>query len=137
MSIEILMPALSPTMTEGNLTKWLVTEGQEVKAGDVIAEIETDKATMEVEAVDEGFVEKLLFKEGDVSIPVNKPIALISDQQSLQSRSAKPKERSVEEQKNTQKKEPKVHVVTLLAVRVLSTSPCLHLRILLRRHFTP
>nr|MBC8300618.1 biotin/lipoyl-binding protein [Pelagibacterales bacterium] len=66
MSIEILMPALSPTMTEGNLTKWLVTEGQEVKAGDVIAEIETDKATMEVEAVDEGFVEKLLFKEGDV-----------------------------------------------------------------------
>jgi len=56
MSIEILMPALSPTMTEGNLTKWLVTEGQQVKAGDVIAEIETDKATMEVEAVDEGFV---------------------------------------------------------------------------------
>ncbi|MDC0453314.1 biotin/lipoyl-binding protein, partial [Alphaproteobacteria bacterium] len=50
MNIEILMPALSPTMTEGNLTKWLVTEGQEVKAGDVIAEIETDKATMEVEA---------------------------------------------------------------------------------------
>ena len=50
MSIEILMPALSPTMTEGNLTKWLVTVGQEVKAGDVIAEIETDKATMEVEA---------------------------------------------------------------------------------------
>ena len=63
MSIEILMPALSPTMTEGNLTRWLVNEGQEVKAGDVIAEIETDKATMEVEAVDEGFVEKLLFKE--------------------------------------------------------------------------
>ena len=77
MSIEILMPALSPTMTEGNLTKWLVTEGQQVKAGDVIAEIETDKATMEVEAVDEGFVEKLLFKEGDVNIPVNKPIAII------------------------------------------------------------
>ena len=60
MSIEILMPALSPTMTEGNLTKWLVQEGQVVKAGDVIAEIETDKATMEVEAVDEGTVEKLL-----------------------------------------------------------------------------
>ena len=65
MSIEILMPALSPTMTEGNLTKWLVSEGHEVKAGDIIAEIETDKATMEVEAVDEGFVEKLLFKEGE------------------------------------------------------------------------
>ncbi len=81
MSIEILMPALSPTMTEGNLTKWLVTEGQEVKAGDIIAEIETDKATMEVEAVDEGFIEKLLFKEGDINIPVNKPIAIISDEQ--------------------------------------------------------
>ena len=62
MSIEILMPALSPTMTEGNLTKWLVREGQEIKAGDVIAEIETDKATMEVETVDEGFIEKLLYK---------------------------------------------------------------------------
>ena len=107
MSIEILMPALSPTMTEGNLTKWLVTEGQEVKAGDVIAEIETDKATMEVEAVDEGFVEKLLFKEGDVNIPVNKPIALISNQQSSQSRGAKPEEESFEEQKIIQKKEIK------------------------------
>jgi len=81
MSIEILMPALSPTMTEGNLTKWLVSEGQEVKAGDIIAEIETDKATMEVEAVDEGFVEKLLYKEGDKNIPVNKPIAIISAEQ--------------------------------------------------------
>jgi len=107
MSIEILMPALSPTMTEGNLTKWLVTEGQEVKAGDVIAEIETDKATMEVEAVDEGFVEKLLFKEGDVNIPVNKPIALISNQQNSQSRGSKPTEESVEEQKITHKKEIK------------------------------
>ena len=64
MSIEILMPALSPTMTEGNLTKWFVQEGQVVKAGDVIAEIETDKATMEVEAVDEGTVEKLLYNYG-------------------------------------------------------------------------
>ena len=78
MTIEILMPALSPTMTEGNLTKWLISEGQKVKPGDVIAEIETDKATMEVEAVDEGFVEKLLYKEGENNIPVNKPIALIS-----------------------------------------------------------
>ena len=85
MSIEILMPALSPTMTEGNLTKWLVQEGQVVKAGDVIAEIETDKATMEVEAVDEGTVEKLLYKEGDNNIPVNKPIALISGEQVNQS----------------------------------------------------
>ena len=81
MSIEILMPALSPTMTEGNLSKWLVKEGDEVKAGDVIAEIETDKATMEVEAVDEGFIEKLLYNEGDNNIPVNNPIALISGEQ--------------------------------------------------------
>jgi pyruvate/2-oxoglutarate dehydrogenase complex dihydrolipoamide acyltransferase (E2) component len=108
MSIEILMPALSPTMTEGNLTKWLVTEGQEVKAGDVIAEIETDKATMEVEAVDEGFVEKLLFKEGDMNIPVNQPIALISDQQSSQSKNTKQKQESVEEKKTTQNKEVKL-----------------------------
>jgi len=104
MSIEILMPALSPTMTEGNLTKWLVTEGQQVKAGDVIAEIETDKATMEVEAVDEGFVEKLLFKEGDVNIPVNKPIAIISDQQGSKLKGTKQSEVSVEEKKTTQKK---------------------------------
>ena len=85
MSIEILLPALSPTMTDGNLTKWLVSEGQKVKAGDVIAEIETDKATMEVEAVDEGFVEKLLYKEGDNNIPVNKPIALITEEQTSKS----------------------------------------------------
>ena len=107
MSIEILMPALSPTMTEGNLTKWLVTEGQQVKAGDVIAEIETDKATMEVEAVDEGFVEKLLFKEGDVNIPVNKPIAIISDQQGSKSKGIKQSEVFVEDKKTTQKKEVK------------------------------
>ena len=73
------MPSLSPTMTEGNLTKWLVKEGDQVKAGDVIAEIETDKATMEVEAVDEGTIEELLFKEGDQSILVNSPIAIISN----------------------------------------------------------
>ncbi len=107
MSIEILMPALSPTMTEGNLTKWLVIEGQVIKAGDVIAEIETDKATMEVEAVDEGFVEKLLFKEGDANIPVNKPIAIISDQKSSKSKDIKQKEESVEEKKITQTKEVK------------------------------
>ena len=64
MTIEILMPSLSPTMTEGNLTKWLIKKGDKVKAGDIIAEIETDKATMEVESVDEGTVKELLFKEG-------------------------------------------------------------------------
>ena len=77
MSIKIQMPALSPTMTEGNLTKWLVKLGDQVKAGDILAEIETDKATMEVEAVDEGFVTDLLFKEGDQSIKVNTVIAVL------------------------------------------------------------
>ena len=79
------MPALSPTMTEGSLTKWLIKVGDQVKSGEVIAEIETDKATMEVEAVDEGFVEKLLYKEGDNNIPVNKPIALIAEEQTSKS----------------------------------------------------
>ena len=77
MSIKILMPALSPTMTDGILQKWLVKVGDKVKAGDLIAEIETDKATMEVEAVDEGVVKELLFKEGDDSIAVNTPIAIL------------------------------------------------------------
>jgi pyruvate dehydrogenase E1 component beta subunit len=75
MSIQILMPALSPTMEEGTLAKWLVKEGQSVKAGDVIAEIETDKATMEVEAVDEGVIGKLLVAEGTEGVKVNTPIA--------------------------------------------------------------
>ena len=77
MSIKILMPALSPTMTDGILQKWLVKVGDKVKAGDLIAEIETDKATMEVEAVDEGVVKELLFKEGHNSIVVNTPIAIL------------------------------------------------------------
>src|ERR1700757_1462978 len=77
MPIEILMPALSPTMTEGNLAKWLKKEGDEVHSGDVLAEIETDKATMEVEAVDEGRIGKILVPEGAQGIKVNEPIALL------------------------------------------------------------
>jgi pyruvate dehydrogenase E1 component beta subunit len=77
MPIEVLMPALSPTMEKGNLAKWLKAEGDEVKAGDVIAEIETDKATMEVEAVDEGKLGKILVPEGTQDVAVNTPIALI------------------------------------------------------------
>ena len=77
MNTEILMPALSPTMTKGDLTKWLVKKGEYIKSGDVIAEIETDKATMEIEAVDEGVIIDLLFKEGDTDIPVHKPIAIL------------------------------------------------------------
>lgn len=77
MPIEVLMPALSPTMERGNLAKWLKKEGDTVKSGDVIAEIETDKATMEVEAVDEGTLGKILVPEGTNDVPVNTPIAMI------------------------------------------------------------
>src|SRR5215472_12793791 len=77
MPIEILMPALSPTMTEGNLAKWLKKEGDEVHSGDVLAEIETDKATMEVEAVDDGKIGRILVPEGAQGIKVNEPIALL------------------------------------------------------------
>jgi pyruvate dehydrogenase E1 component beta subunit len=79
MSIEILMPALSPTMTEGKLSKWLKKVGDEVAAGDVIAEIETDKATMEVEAVDEGKLTAILVEEGTDNVKVNAPIAVLGD----------------------------------------------------------
>jgi pyruvate dehydrogenase E1 component beta subunit len=78
MPIEILMPALSPTMEEGKLAKWLKKEGDKIRPGDVIAEIETDKATMEVEAVDEGTLAKLLVDEGTEAVKVNTPIALIA-----------------------------------------------------------
>jgi pyruvate dehydrogenase E2 component (dihydrolipoamide acetyltransferase) len=77
MPIEILMPALSPTMTEGNVTKWLKKEGDEVHSGDVLAEIETDKATMEFEAVDDGRLGKILVPEGTQGIKVNQPIAVL------------------------------------------------------------
>ncbi|MGE3067296.1 MAG: pyruvate dehydrogenase complex E1 component subunit beta [Hyphomicrobiaceae bacterium] len=77
MPTEILMPALSPTMEEGKLSKWLVSEGQTIKPGDVIAEIETDKATMEVEAVDEGRIGQILIAEGTEAVKVNTPIATV------------------------------------------------------------
>ena len=85
MSTKILMPALSPTMTEGNLSKWLVKEGDKVSSGDVIAEIETDKATMEIESADEGTVTKILIKEGTESVPVNSPIAVLDGEDQDQS----------------------------------------------------
>ena len=78
MSIKILMPALSPTMTDGSLQKWLVKVGDKVKAGDILAEIETDKATMEIEAVDEGEITSILIKAGTEGISVNTPIAILN-----------------------------------------------------------
>ena len=80
MAIEILMPALSPTMEEGTLAKWLVKEGDEVKSGDLIAEIETDKATMEFEAVEEGIIGKILVAEGTEGVKVKTPICTISEE---------------------------------------------------------
>src|SRR5215468_6464863 len=77
MSTQILMPALSPTMEEGKLAKWHVKEGDAVKAGDILAEIETDKATMEFEAIDEGRIGKILVPEGAEGVKVNQPIAVL------------------------------------------------------------
>jgi pyruvate dehydrogenase E1 component beta subunit len=78
MATDILMPALSPTMEEGKLAKWLKKEGDPIKSGDVLAEIETDKATMEVEAIDEGVLAKILIAEGTEGVAVNTPIAVIA-----------------------------------------------------------
>ena len=78
MAVELKMPALSPTMEEGTLAKWLVKEGDEVKSGDILAEIETDKATMEFEAVDEGKIAKILVPEGTDGVKVGQPIALLA-----------------------------------------------------------
>jgi pyruvate/2-oxoglutarate dehydrogenase complex dihydrolipoamide acyltransferase (E2) component len=76
---QILMPALSPTMEEGNLAKWLIKPGDKIEPGQVIAEIETDKATMEVEAVDEGVITEILVPEGAQGVKVNTPIAVVND----------------------------------------------------------
>ena len=91
MSIQILMPALSPTMTEGKLAKWLVKEGEKISSGKILAEIETDKATMEFEAVDEGVIGQILVKEGTEGVAVNQPIAvLLQDGESKPSAPAAP-----------------------------------------------
>src|SRR5947207_9137233 len=79
MPSQVLMPALSPTMTEGKIARWIKSEGDTVRAGDVLAEIETDKATMEVEAVDEGVLAKIVIPEGTDHVAVNTPIALIAE----------------------------------------------------------
>src|SRR5829696_7564551 len=78
MTTELKMPALSPTMEEGTLAKWLVKEGDDVKSGDILAEIETDKATMEFEAVDEGTIAKILVPEGTDGVKVGQPIAILA-----------------------------------------------------------
>ena len=100
MPTEVLMPALSPTMEKGNLAKWLKKEGDTIKSGDVIAEIETDKATMEVEAVDEGTLGKILVPEGTADVAVNTPIALIigegEDKGAIKETKPSPQEKAAE-----------------------------------------
>src|SRR6188768_1273165 len=100
MPIEVLMPALSPTMEKGNLAKWLKKEGDEVKSGDIIAEIETDKATMEVEATDEGTLGKILVPEGTADVAVNTPIAVIlgegEDKAAIKSSKPAPQQKAAE-----------------------------------------
>ena len=91
MATQILMPALSPTMEEGTLAKWLVKEGDAVTSGQIIAEIETDKATMEFEAVDEGTVGKILIDEGTEGVKVNTPIAVLLEEGEDASRRSPPR----------------------------------------------
>jgi pyruvate dehydrogenase E1 component beta subunit len=109
MPIQVLMPALSPTMEKGNLAKWLKKEGDTVKSGDVIAEIETDKATMEVEAVDEGTLGKILVPEGTADVAVNTPIAVIlgegeSGDSTLEVANAKPAPQQMAAESKEEKK---------------------------------
>ena len=107
MPIEVLMPALSPTMTEGKLASWLKKEGDAVKAGDVLAEIETDKATMEVEAVDEGTLGKILVEAGTDGVAVNTPIAMLLEEgESAEDAKAAPAPKS-EAKQEAPKEEPK------------------------------
>ena len=121
MSTEILMPALSPTMEEGKLAKWLVKEGDDVHSGDILAEIETDKATMEFEAVDEGRIGKILVPEGTEGVKVNAPIAVLigDDEPAVAANPAKPPATEIKsEAKVTVERTPQKHdAPTVAAVR--------------------
>ena len=113
MTTEILMPALSPTMEEGKLAKWLVKEGDKVSAGDIIAEIETDKATMEFEAVDEGILAKIIVAEGTEGVVVNSPIAMMADEATENTVDVKPIEKNVQTDASSTRTELKSHETPL------------------------
>ena len=129
MSVNILMPALSPTMEEGTLAKWLVKEGDRIQSGDLIAEIETDKATMEFEAVDEGIIGKLLVTEGSEGVKVNSPIAIILDDgEDLEDSETKyitlqvePKEQTVISAAPLETKNPLTGVAQTSSLRIFAT----------------
>ena len=113
MTTEILMPALSPTMEEGKLAKWLVKEGDKVSAGDIIAEIETDKATMEFEAVDEGILAKIIVAEGTEGVLVNSPIAMMANEATENTVDVKPIEKNVQTDASSTRTEFKSHETPL------------------------
>ena len=129
MSVNILMPALSPTMEEGTLTKWLVKEGDRIQSGDLIAEIETDKATMEFEAVDEGIIGKILISEGSEGVKVNSPIAVILDEgeeleaneEADQTIPAEPKKQKNASEGVIETKKPSNNVIQTSHTRIFAT----------------
>ena len=129
MSVNILMPALSPTMEEGTLTKWLVKEGDRIQSGDLIAEIETDKATMEFEAVDEGIIGKILISEGSEGVKVNSPIAVILDEgeelepkeEANQTLPAEPKNQKNAPEGVIETKKPSNNVIQTSHTRIFAT----------------
>ncbi len=116
MTTEILMPALSPTMEEGKLAKWLVKEGDKVSAGDIIAEIETDKATMEFEAVDEGILAKIIVAEGTEGVLVNSPIAMMANEATESTVDLQPIEKNVQTDASSTKTEFKSQEVPLSGI---------------------
>ena len=132
MSTEILMPALSPTMEEGTLSKWLVKEGDEVTSGDLIAEIETDKATMEVEAIDDGIIGKLLVSEGEEGIKVNTPIAVLTDSNNSLEITDKLTVKTNNEQPNVPKETPKLEEVKQNKINLEPNSSIITVREALR-----
>jgi pyruvate/2-oxoglutarate dehydrogenase complex dihydrolipoamide acyltransferase (E2) component len=113
--MKILLPALSPTMETGNLVKWLVKEGQTVNSGDIIAEIETDKATMELESPDDGIIEKIVISEGTENIPVNDLIAVlkVEDEEIIEEEISSPEIVSIK------KKQIRLRKLTSLLARCL------------------
>ena len=113
MTTEILMPALSPTMEEGKLAKWLVKQGDKVSAGDIIAEIETDKATMEFEAVDEGILAKIIVAEGTEGVLVNSPIAMMANEATDNTVDVKPIKKNVQTDASSTRTEFKSHETPL------------------------
>ena len=121
MSVNILMPALSPTMEEGTLARWLVKEGDRISSGDLIAEIETDKATMEFEAVDEGVVGKLLVSEGSEGVKVNSPIAIILDD-GEQLEASETTNLTVQEEPKTNSTEEAIVQVEQISTNIAKTS---------------